>query len=284
MQELTMDPLLLIIIFFVSVFVGVVTSMFGIGEGVLLVPFLTLAIGLPIQIAIATSLVSTIANSSAASMTYIKDGRLNLQLALWLAPTAAIGAIIGASAAAHIDRTLLTEIFAAALVVTAALLILRRKETGVPSRLNLYKVRRDRFHLGGNYVDNPHGRNISYTVERPLLGLLSGFVAGNASGLLGIGGGVINVPVMSLGMRVPIKVATGSSALIIGLTTATGAVIYYANGFVQPLLAAIVLEAVFVGALIGPRIQGKIRNDLLTTIFAGVLIVLASLMLLRGQV
>ncbi|MGA3198311.1 MAG: hypothetical protein ABSD89_02785 [Halobacteriota archaeon] len=64
-----MDPLILLIIFFVSVFVGVITSMFGIGEGVLLVPFLTLAAGISIQIAIATSLVSTIANSSAASMT-----------------------------------------------------------------------------------------------------------------------------------------------------------------------------------------------------------------------
>lgn len=279
-----MDPLLLIAIFFVSIFVGVVTSMFGIGEGVLLVPFLTLAIGLPIQVAIATSLVSTIANSSAASMTYIRDGRLNLPLALWLAPTATIGAIIGASAAAQIDRTLLTEVFAAALVVTAVVLILRRKETGAPHRLTLYHAQRDRFHLGGSYIDNPHGRKISYTVERPLLGLLSGFVAGNASGLLGIGGGVINVPVMTLGMRVPIKVATGSSALIIGLTTATGAVIYYANGFVHPLLAAIVLEAVFAGALIGPRIQGKIRSDVLTAIFAGVLVILASLMLLRGQV
>ena len=279
-----MEPLLLIVIFFVSIFVGVVTSMFGIGEGVLLVPFLTLAIGLPIQVAIATSLISTIANSSAASMTYIKDGRLNPPLALWFAPTATMGAIIGASAAAQIDRTLLTEVFAAALVVTAVLLILRRTETGVPYRLTLYHAHPDRYHLGGSYVDNPHRQKTSYTVEWPFLGLLSGFVAGNASGLLGIGGGVINVPVMTLGMRVPIKVATGSSALIIGLTTATGAVIYYANGFVLPLLAAIVLEAVFVGALIGPRIQGKIRNDVLTTIFAGVLVILALLMLLRGQV
>jgi uncharacterized membrane protein YfcA len=87
---------------------------------------------------------------------------------------------------------------------------------------------------------------------------------------------------MTLGMRVPIKVATGTSALIIGLTTAVGAIIYYANGFVQPLLAAIVLEAVFLGALIGPLLQGKIRNEALTASFAVVLVILASLMLLRS--
>jgi uncharacterized membrane protein YfcA len=87
---------------------------------------------------------------------------------------------------------------------------------------------------------------------------------------------------MTLGMRVPIKVAAGTSALIIGLTTSAGVIIYYANGFVQPLLAAIVLEAVFVGALIGPRLQGKVRNEALTATFAVVLVILASLMVLRS--
>ena len=277
-----MDPVALLIIFFVSVFVGVVTSMLGIGEGVLLVPFLTLGLKLPIQIAIATSLVSTIANSSAASMTYVKDNRLNLRLALWFAITATIGAIIGARVAAQIDRTLLAEVFAAALIVTALLMILRLKEVGTVQSTEFLDTHTNRLQLDGSYTNGVPEHTSNYHVKRPFLGLLSGFIAGNASGLLGIGGGIINVPVMTLGMRVPIKVATGTSALVIGLTTAVGAVIYYANGFVQPLLAAIVLEAVFAGALLGPRIQGKIRNDALTAIFAAVLIVLATLMLLKG--
>jgi uncharacterized membrane protein YfcA len=256
--------------------------MLGIGEGVLLVPFLTLAAGIPIQIAIATSLVSTIANSSAASMTYVKDCRLNLRLALWFAITATAGAIIGAQIAAQINRTLLTEVFAAALVATAVVMFLRRKEVDAMQSTRLRDVQYDRFQLGGSYTNTMGERLVTYQVRNPLLGLLSGFVAGNASGLLGIGGGIINVPVMTLGMGVPIKVATGTSALIIGLTTAVGAIIYYANGFVQPLLAAIVLEAVFLGALIGPRLQGKIRNEALTASFAVVLVILASLMLLRS--
>ena len=277
-----MDPLSLLMIFFVSVFVGVITSMLGIGEGVLLVPFLTLGAGIPIQIAIATSLVSTIANSSAASMTYVKDCRLNLRLALWFAITATAGAIIGAQIAAQINRTLLTEVFAAALVATAVVMFLRRKEVDAVQFTGLPDAQYDRFQLGGSYTNTMGERLVTYQVRNPLLGLLSGFVAGNASGLLGIGGGIINVPVMTLGMRVPIKVATGTSALIIGLTTAVGAIIYYANGFVEPLLAAIVLEAVFLGALIGPRLQGKIRNEALTASFAVVLVILASLMLLRS--
>jgi len=276
-----MDPLILLIIFFVSVCVGVITSMFGIGEGVLLVPFLTLAAGIPIQIAIATSLVSTIANSSAASMTYVKDRRLNLRLALWFAVTATLGAIIGAEIATQTNRTLLTEVFAVALVATAVVMFLRRKHVDVVQSTGLRDAQYGRFQLNGSYANAKTERAVTYQVRNPLLGLLSGFVAGNASGLLGIGGGIINVPVMTLGMRVPIKVATGTSALIIGLTTSVGAIIYYANGFVQPLLAAIVLEAVFVGALVGPRLQGRVRNEALTAIFAVVLVILALLMVLR---
>ena len=262
-------------------FVGVITSMFGIGEGVLLVPFLTLAVGIPIQIAIATSLVSTIANSSAASMAYIKDRRLNLRLALWFAITATLGAIIGAELAAQTDRTVLSEVFAAALVATAVVVFLRRKDVDAGQSTGRRNAHYDRFQLDGSYTNGTTERIVTYQVRNPLLGLLSGFVAGNASGLLGIGGGLINVPVLTLGMRVPIKVATGTSALIIGLTASTGAIIYYANGFVQPLLAAIVLEAVFMGALIGPRLQGKVRNEALTAIFAVVLVILASLMVVK---
>lgn len=276
-----MDPLMLLVIFFVSILVGVITSMLGIGEGVLLVPFLTLAVGIPIQVAIATSLISTIANSSAASTTYVKDRRLNVQLAIWFALTSTLGAIIGATIAAQIDRVVLTEVFAVALFITAIIMLLQSKRQNLMQPAPLHDTREDRLQLDGSYDECLDKRAIEYRVKNPLLGLISGFVAGNASGLLGIGGGIINVPAMTLGMRVPIKVATATSALIIGLTTAVGAIIYYSHGFVQPLLTAIVVEAVFAGALVGPRLQGRTRNEALTAIFAAVLIIIASVMLMR---
>jgi len=158
-----MDPLALLIIFFVSVFVGVVTSMLGIGEGVLLVPFLTLGLGLPIQIAIATSLVSTIANSSAASMTYVKDSRLNLRLALLFALTATIGAIIGARVAGQIDGTLLTEVFAVALIMTSLLMILRLKEADAVQSTELLETHTDRLQLDGSYTNAVPKRTLTTT-------------------------------------------------------------------------------------------------------------------------
>ncbi len=276
-----MDVATLLFIFSISIFVGVITSMLGIGEGVLLVPFLTLVVGVPIHIAIATSLVSTVANSTAASMTYSKDERLNIRLALWFAVTSTLGAITGAMISAGMERVLLTEVFAIGLFITAILMLLQLRQRCPTQALNLRVLDDDRYHLSGSYKDPLTKRITWYHIEKPILGLISGFVAGNASGLLGIGGGVINVPTMTLGMRIPIKVATATSALIIGLTTAVGAIVYYSRGLVVPLLTAVVLEAVFIGAVMGPRLQGKARNDVLYSLFALVLMLLGSAMLLH---
>jgi len=153
-----MEPLILLAIFFVCVLAGVITSMLGIGEGVLLVPFLTLAVGIPIQIAIATSLVSTIANSSAASMRYLNDNRLNLRLALWFAAAATVGAIIGAEIAAQTNRSLLTEIFAAALIATALVMFLRRKESDALQAKGLRDFGGALFTLDGSYSSAPAER------------------------------------------------------------------------------------------------------------------------------
>ncbi len=275
-----MDVVILLLIFSVSIFVGVITSMLGIGEGVLLVPFLTLVVGVPIQIAIATSLVSTVANSAAASMTYIKDDRLNVPLAFWFSVTATVGAITGATIAAGMNRTLLTEVFAIALFVTAVLMLVQKKVLHSPTLVDRTDSSSDPYHLSGSYKDPATNRVTEYHVKRPGLSLISGFIAGNASGLLGIGGGIINVPAMTLSMRVPIKVATATSALIIGIT-AVGAMIYYSRGLVLPVLTVIVLEAVFTGATAGSRLQGRAHNSALTALFALVLVVLGSTMLLN---
>jgi uncharacterized membrane protein YfcA len=216
-------------------------------------------------------------------MTYIKDDRLNVRLAFWFSVTATVGAITGATIAAGMNRTLLTEVFAIALFVTAVLMVLQKRVLHSSKLADRSGPSNDRYHLSGSYKDPATDRVTEYHVKRPVLSLISGFIAGNASGLLGIGGGIINVPAMTLGMRVPIKVATATSAFIIGITTAVGAMIYYSRGLVLPLLTVVVLEAVFIGATAGSRLQGRARNSALTALFALVLVVLGSTMLLNPQ-
>ncbi|HXY87711.1 MAG TPA: sulfite exporter TauE/SafE family protein [Candidatus Acidoferrales bacterium] len=273
-----MDFLALCVIFLFSILAGIIVSMLGIGAGVMLVPFLTFVIGVPIKVAIATSLVDAITVSATASSAYIKERKTNVRLALWFAATSTVGGTTGALIALRMDRTLLSEIFAIALIVTAYFMIMRRKK--VPS-VKLYDNDADPFKLNSSYYDDEIKQKVNYRVKHPLLGFVGGFLSGNAAGLLGVGGGIVNVPVMNLFMNVPVKVATTTSAFIIGITAATSAAIYYSYGYIHPLLAVTVLEGIFLGAIIGPKVQGRLKSEALNTGFAVVLVVVAFLIVAK---
>ena len=88
------------------------------------------------------------------------------------------------------------------------------------------------------YFDAKAGRVVRYRIERLGPGLAVSVVGGLASGLLGIGGGIIKVPVMNLAMKVPMRVAVATSNFMVGITAAASAVVYYANGLVDPLVAS----------------------------------------------
>src|SRR5438094_59187 len=106
--------------------------------------------------------------------------------------------------------------------------------------------------------------------------------AGVISGLLGIGGGPIQVPIMRLVMGLPIKAAVGTSNFLVGTTVVASAFIYYERGYVDPLVAVPTTFAVFVGAQVGSRIARRIHGAWLSLVFAALLGYLALQMLLRA--
>ena len=80
------------------------------------------------------------------------------------------------------------------------------------------------------------------------------FVAGNVSGLLGVGGGAFKVPIMNLLMGVPLKATIATSNLMIGVTAATGAAIFYGRGYMDPYWAVPAALGILAGARLGPRL------------------------------
>jgi uncharacterized membrane protein YfcA len=102
------------------------------------------------------------------------------------------------------------------------------------------------------------------------------------SGLLGIGGGIIKVPIMSLVMRMPMRAAIATSNFMIGVTAATSAVIYYQRGFIDPQIAIPTALGVLAGAQIGARIGGRVRSQRLKQVFQGLLLIFAIQMLYQA--
>jgi len=115
------------------------------------------------------------------------------------------------------------------------------------------------------------------------LGLGASFVAGAISGLLGVGGGIIKVPVLNTFCGIPIRVAAATSTFMIGVTAAASAFVYFGRGQVDlPLTAAVVLGTL-PGSLTGARLSERLQARSLKMLMAGVLILVAVRMLLEAR-
>jgi uncharacterized membrane protein YfcA len=111
-----------------------------------------------------------------------------------------------------------------------------------------------------------------YHVRRLPMGMAGSVFAGLVSALLGVGGGIVKVPVMNLVMGVPLKVATATSNMMIGITATSSAVIYLLRDQVDPFVAGPVAIGVFGGAMIGTRIAHRVDVRLLRWLFVAVLV------------
>ena len=123
---------------------------------------------------------------------------------------------------------------------------------------------------------------MNYSVTHTRLGLVLMYIAGCVSGMLGIGSGALKVTAMDLAMHLPIKVSTATSNFMIGVTAAASAGVYFARGDVNPFIAAPVAVGVLLGAVVGSRLLGRIKNQLLRAVFIVVLLLIAMQMLWKG--
>jgi len=261
----------LVAIFAMAVFAGVVGSMVGVGGGIVVVPMLTLAFGAPIKVAIATSLISVIATSSAAQTVFVTKGLTNLRLGMSLEIMTTLGAIAGGVTAVLVSGRVLQGVFAVVLVYVAYAMN-RRGGDVRPERTGV---------LEATFVDPASGRRVEYGVRRFKLGAFLSLFAGNISGLIGLGGGAFKVPIMNVVMGVPLKATIATSNLMIGVTAATGAVIFYGRGFVDIRYAVPAALGILLGARLGPLLAMRLRSRTLGVILQVLLVVFAVLMAVR---
>ena len=260
---------------------GTIGAMLGIGGGVFVVPFLSLVLHLPMHVAIGTSLVAVVANSSATSTAYVKKRLTNIRLGVLLESTMVAGAIVGALVAVVVQANILSALFGAALVYAACSMGMREAERGAGETLvggiDVFKSP-----LAAGYYDHYLQKAISYSPARIPLGLVVNFFAGNLAGLLGIGGGIVQVPLLNLLLGVPMKAAVATSSFSLGVTGASSCLVYFSQGYLYPLIIAPVVIGVFLGTQLGTQLAQRVKGLILRRIFAGVLFLVAIPMVLKA--
>jgi hypothetical protein len=258
---------------------GVFGSLLGLGGGVLIVPLLTFGFGLPLRESVGVSLVCVIMTSSAAAGVYLQRHVANLRLGMTLELFTAIGALVGGSIAFLLDERLIALLFAVLLAYVAVTMAVNRgsasaddppidlaPDDGPPAPATIAS------RLSGS----------DYRVRNLGKGVVGATGAGVVSALLGVGGGTIKVPVMHLTMGVPLRIATATSNLMIGVTAAASSVIYVIHGGIDPYVAGPTAIGVFLGATAGSRLSHRVDLRVLRLLFVVVLGYTAFQMLLRA--
>lgn len=253
---------------------GLFGSLLGLGGGVLIVPLLTLGLGLPLLTAVGVSLVCVIVTSGAAAGVYLERHVANLRLGMTLELFTAIGALGGALVAFLIPEKLLSALFGGLLLYVAATMARGRDPAPDEAVAASDDPAPDSF---ATSLSTP-----GYRVRNVGFGAAGSLVAGVISALLGIGGGTVKVPVMHVVMGVPLRVATATSNLMIGITASSGAIVYLLRGGIDAYVAGPTAVGVFLGASLGSRIAHRIELRILRLLFVVILLYTAWQMIQRA--
>ncbi len=266
-------------VFCVSLAAGLLGALLGLGGGIIVVPALTLLFKIDIRYAIGASIVSVIATSSGAAAAYVRERMANIRVAMVLEIATASGALTGAFIAGLVQPRWLYIIFGLILGYSSLMMFRRGHGEGLVTRRAPWA---DFLKLHSSYYDEAQRRNVTYRVVRTRVGLGLMYVAGVVSGLLGIGSGALKVPALDLAMHLPIKVSTATSNLMIGVTAAASAAVYFRRGDIDPFVAAPVAMGVLLGAVIGARLLGRLRNSTIRGVFVAILVWISVQMLWKG--
>ncbi|MBE3575557.1 MAG: sulfite exporter TauE/SafE family protein [Firmicutes bacterium] len=281
---------------FVAGFFG---SMAGLGGGIFIVPALTLLYHYPMRYAVAASLAAVVGTSVSGSLHFLQAGQSNLRLALFLEVLTTLGAMGGGVAAAWLPERALVILFSGVMFYTAWTMVRKATRgraappqgTAPQQAAQASQAALDppsdppspwAASLRGSYYDPALQGQVAYQGHHLAAGLAASVVGGMVSGLLGIGGGVIKVPVMNVIMGLPLKAATATSTFMVGITAAASAFVYFANGYLNPYLAAPVVLGAVAGARVGSAVGRRASSVALTWVFV-VLLAFIAIQMLAGR-
>ena len=238
---------------------GIVGSISGLGGGIVIVPVLTIFLGMNIEDAIGASIVSVIAVFQRGRFSLCEGSDNQYSYCHVSRTSTAAGALLGAAVLTrYVNPRVLLLLFGLLLLLSLIPIFARLGEE-LPEG-----VKNDRLanflRLNATYHDKRLGRDVAYNVTGIPAALGIMFGAGIISGLLGIGAGVVKVLAHEIAMKVPTKVSTATSNFMIGVTAAAAAGVYLRRGLVLPYLVVPVATGVLAGAFLGTVLMERMSN------------------------
>ncbi len=243
----------------IGLVVGFAGGTLGVGGGFLLVPILFSWLSWPMIAAVATSHFCGLAVSASATGNYSGAGLIDWRLGIIMEVAAVAGAAVSAWSARWVPVDAVAVAFAAVALWSS------------------YRMWRP-----SKAVDHQDGPPAELSRRQYAVGLPSMFIVGAISGILGLGGGVFIVPILTELMHLPIRRAVGTSVFMVGMNAAAAGSVYFLHRDVPLEAASLLAGGVFLGAMIGSGIQHRLPSLILRRAFALILVALTARVVIRA--
>ena len=209
---------------------GFLSGLLGLGGGVVLLPLLIWTGNVPLKFAVGTTLVQVIIAAATGVLGHYRGGMVDLKAGLILGIAGIAGGFTGSVLSIHLSARFLEFIFLIVIGMAIFLLLLSQM---------LYDI-------------DPQRRNFN-----KVLGSSIGFGVGSLTGLLGVGGGFLIIPLMNYFLHVPLRVAIGTSLLIILISSLGTLIVKYQVGHIDLPVTALVILGSVIGALLGAYVSRR---------------------------
>lgn len=266
----------------IGIFAGIAGAILGLGGGIIVTPILTLLCHLDIKYAIGASIVVVIATSSGSTIAYLKDEVLNLRVAMFLEIATTIGALSGALLTGILEPKYLYILFGLLILFSAFNMVKKLMNKNKSNLSTKDDKLAKKLRLNSSYYDKAEHKQVDYRVENIPGGLSVMFGAGLASGLLGIGSGAFKVIAMDTFMKMPLKPSSATSNLMMGVTAAASATVYFFNGSILPYIAVPLALGILLGATLGSRVMQVLPARWIRVCFVPIMFYIGLSMLYKG--
>jgi uncharacterized protein len=259
---------------------GIVAVPAGIGGGTLFVPIIGSFFPFHLDFVRGAGLLVALASALSAGPMLLRSGlgslRLTMPLAVLASASSIFGAMLGLAMPAQVVQILLGGVV---LGIVALMLVAKRSEFPVVEQPDALS---QSLALHGVFVDGASGRAVHWQVHRTIPGLLTFVGIGVMAGMFGIGAGWANVPVLNLLMGAPLKLAAGTSGVVLSLVDSSAAWVYLHRGAVLPMIAVPSVVGMMLGARIGAKLLHKLDARVVRRLVLSVLLFAGLRALLKG--
>jgi uncharacterized membrane protein YfcA len=267
-------------LFVVCFFLGMLAVPAGVGGGVLFVPIVGSFFPFHLDFVRGAGLLVAMASALSAGPSLLKIGMANLRLAMPLALAASISSIAGAKLGLALPDNIVQTSLGVTILGIATLMVLSKKSefphVQKPDALG------QALGIHGIFHDTISGKNIPWQVHRTPAGLVLFLIIGFLGGLFGVGAGWANVPGLNLLLGVPLKVAAGTSSMILSMASSSATWYYLDNGAILPIIAVPSVVGMMIGARIGAHLLTILKASVIRKMVIGILLFAGVRTLLKG--